>query len=218
MRRNRLELINKNFGRLVVVSFSHVDSGKNSHWDCVCDCGKLTTVRGSHLKNGATKSCGCLRSEVVSSYQKTHGKSFTKTYISWSSMKRRCNNKNSIGYKNWGGRGIKYCKEWNVFENFHKDMGDKPGKNYSLDRIDNNKGYSKDNCRWATRKEQNRNRRDNILHKYNGKSRTLTEISELTGIKRATIWSRINILGWTLEEALNTLVRGLNKNKMEVEG
>lgn len=120
----------------------------------------------------------------------------TPTYKSWACMKYRCN-KN--GEKYWHDRGIKICDKWNDFEYFLKDMGKRP-ENTSLDRIDNNKNYCKENCRWASSKQQNRNRRNNTLFK----DKTLSEWSELLGIKRSTLAQRIYVYKWTIEKTLST--------------
>lgn len=131
-----------------------------------------------------------------------HGMYKTSIYKTWSSMKARCNNPNRVGYENWGGRGIKVCKRWNDFVNFFEDMGERPSSSCSLDRINNNENYSKENCRWATRKEQNRNHRGNRMLKYGGKEMTLTCWAEKIGIKPKTLSYRINGLGWDVEKAL----------------
>lgn len=127
-----------------------------------------------------------------------HGYSYTRTYKSWGLMKSRCNNPNLSNNYIYFDRGIKYCEDWENFENFLVDMGDRP-EGTSLDRIDNDKGYSKENCRWATFKEQSRNRRDNQL--LNGK--TLSEWSEILGIKRSTLAQRFYVYGWSVDRVLS---------------
>lgn len=119
-------------------------------------------------------------------------------------MKERCNNKNNIGYELYKCRGIKVCSRWqNSFENFLKDMGERP-ENTSLDRIDNNEDYSPENCRWATKEQQARNKRSNRLITAFGKTQTLVEWSYETGIKADTIASRIDYYGWNIEKAIST--------------
>ena len=131
---------------------------------CRCDCGNESIVPLYSLKNGGTKSCGCLNSEVQSKfmikYSTKHGKSKSPEYKVWKGMKNRCNNPRATGYENYGGRGIKVCKRWDdSFENFIKDMGERPNENYQIDRIDNDKGYAPNNCKWVTPSENSLNKR-----------------------------------------------------------
>ncbi len=141
----------------------------------------------------------------------THGKYGTPAHRSWSEMKFRCKHSGLINSHLYHDRGIKVCKRWEKFENFLEDMGERP-IGTSIDRIDNNKGYSKSNCRWATKKEQCRNKRTNNLVK----GKTLSEWSEITGIKRSTLAQRLYVYQWSVDRVLNTPVRGrvyITKNK-----
>ena len=122
----------------------------------------------------------------------------TPEYRSWAHMKSRCNNKNTPDYINYGGRGIGYSERWDQFALFFEDMGFRPSSDHSLDRIDNSKGYSKENCRWATSKEQNNNRRNVVLHK----GKTLTEWASVLGIKRSTLAQRFYVYKWDIEKCL----------------
>lgn len=128
--------------------------GLETMYECLCECGNTHIARASSIKSGMVKSCGCL---TVRSHPK-HNKSNSKTYHVWEAMKQRCNNKKHPRYADYGGRGIFLCDEWNKFESFLNDMGEQP-ENMTLDRIDNDYGYTKENCRWVTQSEQMRNTR-----------------------------------------------------------
>lgn len=128
----------------------------------------------------------------------THGMSYTKAYDVWVSMKSRCLNKKDKSYKNYGGRGIKICDRWLSFQNFYEDMGEPP-KGKTLDRIDNDGDYFPPNCRWATRAQQNRNHRRNVVITWKGKTQTLADWSKETGIKYFTLRGRLK-KGWVLPD------------------
>lgn len=130
-----------------------------------------------------------------------HGKRHSKVYGIWCAMKRRCFNKNVKAYKDYGGRGITVCDRWLKFENFYMDMGD-PQVNQSIERRDNNKGYSPDNCIWIHREMQSRNRRGLRMIEVDGKVKTMSEWAEITGISITTIWARLK-KGWSHKEAIS---------------
>ncbi|NLH92400.1 MAG: hypothetical protein GX481_08145 [Atopobium sp.] len=182
----KIDLIGQRFGRLTVLKEAKKINGRTA-WLCKCDCGNFTTVQTSHLTSGATKSCGCLHRERASKANKTHGFTHTSLHNRWKAIIQRCDNPNNRSYKNYGGRGLSYCDEWKDFESFMKwsiANGYEPSK--QLDRIDNNLGYSPENCRWVKPIINNHNRR-NTVH-VNGM--TLRDISEKYQIKYQTIHSR----------------------------
>jgi hypothetical protein len=157
-----IDITGHRFGRLVAIS--HISF---QGWLCRCDCGNETIVQGPNLRNGNSKSCGCLRVELAISRATKHGHAKkTATYSSWQAMIKRCTNPNTWSWKHYGGRGITVCDRWRYsFENFLADMGEKP-EGLTLDRINNELGYSPENCRWATPAEQFRNRARGISGKF----------------------------------------------------
>lgn len=166
-----------------------------SMWLCQCKCGNSTAVSGSSLKLGKSKCCKRCS-------QKRHGMEGTKIYNIWAGMKQRCQNQNYHSYEYYGGRGIKVSSEWQNFETFYHDMGIPP-LGMSLDRKDNNGNYCKENCRWATSKQQMQNRRNSKIVEYNGISKSLMEWSIEIGVKYSTMKSRL-YSGWSIEKILTT--------------
>lgn len=154
-----IDMTGKKFNRLTVIEISHRTARRRYFWRCLCDCGNETIIVGDDIRSGHTKSCGCLLKESTIERRTTHHLTHTPTYNVWIGLRQRCADINGRGYKNYGGRGITFSDEWLSFENFYKDMGDKP-KGLSLDRIDNDGNYCKENCRWATSVVQNNNRRN----------------------------------------------------------
>ena len=163
---------------------------------CRCDCGTLKHVCSWNLATGKTISCGC----YGNSFHIKHGKSRNNIYRIWFGIKERCLNKKRHEYYYYGGRGITICDEWLNFENFYRDMGERPSENHSVDRVDNSKGYCKENCRWATKKEQMNNTRKSKIVEYKGVSKTIAEWEDHLSIRKGTLRTRIN-RGWDIERA-----------------
>lgn len=186
--------------------------GSHAMWNCKCKCGARRVVRGSDLRNEKIKSCGCYSTSKLKEVATTHGLSKvngkkTKLFMTWDAMRQRCTNSNHASYEDYGGRGITVCPEWlNDFKSFYDwSMANGFSNDLSIDRIDNDKGYSPDNCRWVDAKTQIRNRRNTVTYEWQGKEYTRAELSRLTGINEQTIASRLN-RGCSLEEALSSKV------------
>ena len=189
-------------GKLTVIKRHSNDKCGRPLWLCQCECGNTCIVSGQRLRNGTTKSCGCLKHI---SHTTTHGMSKTSLYNVWHSMKARCYSKNNASYKDYGGRGIEVCSEWlNSFECFMEwaiNNGYKEG--LSLDRKDVNSNYSPDNCRWADKYQQENNKRKTLKYTYNGETKSLAEWCRDLKINYNTTYQRIKVLGYSFEKAIN---------------
>ena len=179
-----IDLTGKQYDRLTVLCYAgRIYKNNIPSWYCLCTCGTVVQVSSYSLTKEYTKSCGCLSVETRISNNTTHGFGNSVEYKVWSQAKTRCYNKNHPRYKSYGGRGIGMCDRWKEsFSNFLEDVGFRPEGEYSFDRINNNGNYSPENCRWTTRKEQIRNRRNTLYCNYRGKVVTLIEACEKTGI------------------------------------
>ena len=153
------DISNKKFGRLTaLVNTGYKGNNGDYIWKCLCDCGGTVEVSIGNLNCGKTKSCGCLVKDAAKQKDNYHGMTESLTYKSWLKMLERCRQPNCIEYENYGAKGIDCCDEWLDYRKFYSDLGERPSKDYSLDRIDGTKGYFKGNCRWATKYAQNRNK------------------------------------------------------------
>jgi len=196
----KIEMVGKVFNRLTVTSFFGNDNMGEKRYNCTCECGNRTVSTGYRIRTGVTKSCGCLNIDVAREKSTTHGESNTIEYNAYMRMHFRCYNEKSKDYPRYGGRGIVVCKEWHDVETFIKDMGRRPSKLHSLDRINNNKSYSKGNCKWSTAKEQANNRNTNKKITFNGETLGITEWSRKLGKPRKTLSNRL-ARGLSVEEA-----------------
>lgn len=192
------------YGKLKIIN--GIEGKTKDLHECICDCGAIVQVLLNSLRSGNTESCGCIHKENLSKRRRKHLGKGTTEYNSWSLMRDRCNNPNNKSYSYYGARGIRVCVEWDDFTVFLYDMGFKPDRSYSIDRIDNNKDYTSKNCKWSTMKEQVRNR--NITVKYNieGVEKPLAEWCEIYGMKYITVYKRIYD-GMSIKKALTTKKR-----------
>ncbi len=202
-----IDLTGKRFGLLTVLSRVKTMSGERVRWLCSCECGKNIEALGYNIKNGHTRSCGCMKSKHGHGGASAGYRS--SVYTTWLSMVQRCTNTNHKHYYRYGGRGIVVCDRWNKFEYFLKDMGERPS-GCTLDRIDNNKGYCRENCRWATSKEQGRNRSNNRLITHNGITQCLTAWAEDLDICAGTLRYRLD--HWSVEKAMTAPSSSFAKN------
>ena len=190
------------FNRLTIIGRGGSHKDGSILWKCQCDCGNIHFVVSTHLKNGSIKSCGCLVKETAAKLKTTHGMSNSITYNSWRGLLKRCDPNNKEYSFRYSNNGIFVCKEWHTFEGFIKDMGERPSKYYTIDRINNNKGYFKGNCRWATAKEQCNNKSNNRMLEFRGIKKTLSQWSDDLKIPSSTITNRIK-RGFSVEQALS---------------
>lgn len=185
------DMVGKIFGRLTVLGKAPSAKSGNIRWFCQCECGNETIVYGSHLRNGNTKSCGCLAIDTRVKMATKHNMSGTRLYNIWSWMKRRCNDSKVKSYPDYGGRGITYCDEWEQFKPFFDwAMSNGYSDKLTIDRIDVNGNYEPSNCRWADKETQANNTRKNVLVTINGISKSMPEWAEKSGISVGTLWWR----------------------------
>lgn len=179
------DLTGLRFGKLIATVIDTSNTNRMTKWICKCDCGSESSAYLSNLVRGKTKSCGCGQT----SHFIKHAMYGTKVYRVWGAMIQRCRNPKDPHYDRYGGRGIQVADEWLDFKRFYDDMGEPCG--LTLERIDNEQGYSKSNCKWATRKEQTRNRHNTLTYEYDGCKLTLDEWSERLGVSRECLRGRI---------------------------
>lgn len=201
-KRQLIDLTGQVFGRLAVIEETERHKGQR-YWRCRCVCGNVTDVVQQSLRKGKTYSCGCLHNEIIGAQRATHRRSRSPEFVAWVNMRLRCNNPHNISYPNYGGRGIEVCDRWqNDFAAFLKDVGERPSPEYTLERIDNNKNYGPDNCRWATWEEQGRNKRNNHYLTHNQETLTVADWAKRISVPQTVLRRRINQLKWSVEKAL----------------
>lgn len=202
----RSEFVGRTFYRLRVVDV--VPVGLTAlRLKCMCTCGNETYAQPFQLRGGEKKSCGCWKREVLGENTRTHGRANSRvsgyqdrTYGIWQAMRDRCSNPNRKDWHRYGGRGIRVCSRWEQFENFLHDMGSAP-PGLTLDRIDNEKGYTPDNCRWASRRQQSYNSTKIVWVTHAGQTRSISDWCRTTGVPKATYYSRRK-RGWAIAAAL----------------
>ena len=217
-------------GRLTVIERAedYIDKSgaRRTMWRCVCDCGNEVIVRADSLSEDHTRSCGCFQRDKVSTVMKfmggqnkTHGDSKTRLHNIWYLMRYRCNVPNCKAYKNYGGRGIKVCPEWDDgvqgYLNFKKWALDNGyNDNLSIDRIDNDRNYEPCNCRWVDDETQCNNKRTNVFLECDGEVHTISQWARITGIPMKALHSRIKY-GWAVDDALH---RPIKKSYNTIDG
>ncbi len=205
-------IIGCRYGKLTVIKEVGVNKYGKKLWECECDCGNKVIHSSSELNYGRVKSCGCLKHESGEMRKKYNARD-RKLYFRWSNIKGRCYNPNDPAYNNYGGRGIKMCPEWEMDFFAFRDWSIENGYNelLSIDRIDNNKGYSPDNCRWTDHKTQSNNRRSNHYITINGVTKTMKQWSEEYGIAYHQVQKRI-ASGWSEQDAIQKPLRHKKPN------
>lgn len=189
----KIEMVGERFGRLVVVEECATRKNSCVYWICRCDCGNTTKpIKGTSLRDGTTKSCGCCVTDANVKRCRTHGMCGTAIYRTWGNMIQRCRNPIRSEFKNYGKRGISVCEDWlSSFEAFHEwAMSHGYTEGLTIDRIDPNGNYCPENCRWVTMKEQGENRRNSVHVIRNGDKKTLKQIADELGIHYTTAYRR----------------------------
>lgn len=207
-KRPRVDLTGHVFGKWTVIEFAGRSVAQNAtYWACRCECGSTRNVCGPTLTRSESVSCGCTKAEIARKTFSRHSQYGTPEYFIWIGIKDRCYRTRNPGYKNYGGRGIQVCDRWkNSFDLFLSDMGPRPSRQHQIDRIDNDKDYCPENCRWATRRQQCNNKRTTHLLTVDGEAKSIAEWARETGISQGTIWRRIS-LGWQSSDAVKRPVK-----------
>lgn len=201
MPRATVDFTGQRFTRWTVLSFART-AKQGVVWRCQCDCGVEREVNAKSLRNGSSKSCGCFSVDVLRARSTTHGMSNSSEFGIWTDILTRCTNPNREVYADYGGRGITVCERWkDSFENFYADMGPRPSKKHSVDRRNNDLGYSPDNCCWATMREQTRNKRNNIWVCWDDHVEILSDAARYFRIPDRLVRRRLS-RGWSMSDSL----------------
>lgn len=204
----RIDITGKRFNMWTVVECVGKNKSGGYMWRCICDCGNERIVEGRSVRGGTSKCCGCTRGKDNMGNFK-HGGKKERLYVVWSSMKQRCLNPNDPYYFRYGGRGISICDDWKDYRKF-REWAESSGydknnrdRSCTLDRVNNDGNYCPENCRWVTQKEQDNNRSSNhFITNSSGVSKTLSQWSEVTGIRKDTLRRRICVMNWDIDRAL----------------
>lgn len=208
----KLDLTGQRFGKLTPIKVKGASKSGSLIWLCRCDCGKETRVASGNLRARSTKSCGCSRHIRPLGCGKKHGLSNSRVYNIWRGMIARCSKPKTTHYKYYGGKGLKVCDRWSIFQNFIDDMGI-PENNQSIDRIDGSKGYFKENCRWVTSMQQMSNTKKNHFLTFNGETLHISGWARKIGMNKRTLLYRIES-GWSIKRALTEpLNSSIGKNQ-----
>lgn len=203
-----IDLTGKRFGKLTVIE--RVPSKeKETIWLCQCDCGNLKIAKGLYLRVGDTKSCGCIAKDLIVKRNTKHGLSKTRLYRIYKDILRRCRSKTRFAHEYYFDKGITVCDEWasNFSEFYAWSMSNGYSDELTIDRIDFDKGYSPENCRWVSMKEQCNNKTNNRHIELDGKTYTVSQLSDKIGINRSTLYNRLYVLGWDVKRAVSTSVK-----------
>lgn len=196
--------IGKQFGAIVAVKFSHIQH--DQIWEFECGCGKHFLARLAAVKNGHTRSCGCLLKDVLIRRNTTHGYAArdkqSHIYRVWKSMRKRCNNPKSKDFRLYGGKGVKVCSRWQDFKNFHDDMAASYQPGLEIERLDSNGDYSPENCKWGTEREQALNTNRAHLVTFRGETLNLSLWAERFGLAYELLRQRLKA-GWSMEESIS---------------
>lgn len=209
---NVCKLQGKRFGRLSVLERYGTDYNGRAMWRCLCDCGNYCVKTSQSLKRDRAPSCGCWAKEIEREVNTIHGFNNTRLYTIFRGILKRCYVKTNKAYKNYGGRGITVCDEWLLDRSkfFQWAVSNGYNENLTIERIDNSRGYSPDNCKWITNTEQQSNKRSNHLVTYKGETHTVTEWERMLGMNHNTLLSRLSKYHWSVEKAIETPVKQYN--------